>query len=191
MTTFGRKLFDPFGADRDRLRRGRYGVIEVVDGHLQAIYLRWWPTFTTALEIEWLGRRRHASTPGDRCLLYFNQPRRHANYLALKYVVSQRDCRFATIRRAGELLDEVARVKQSDAILCDVWNGRISDRLLARWGYVSHKPQRWHRNYIKRFYGEYPPLREEIFRTRAGDAGTLAPALDASGKRLVLCEDAR
>ncbi len=162
MPPFGRKLSDPFGADLARLRRGRYGVIDVVDGRLQAIYLRRWPKLISALEIEWLGRRRHRTMPGDRCLLYFNQPRRHANYLALKYVVSQRDCRFATVRRAVELLDEIARRKQSGAILCDVWNLRISERVLARWGYVPHKPQRWHRNYIKRFYGEYPPARGDL-----------------------------
>ena len=32
----------------------------------------------------------------------------------------------------------------------------ISDRLLARLGWEAHKPQRWHRNYIRRYYGEYP-----------------------------------
>jgi hypothetical protein len=191
MLLFGRKLSDPFGADLARLRRGRYGVIEVVDGQLQAIYLRPWPTLTSALEVEWLGRRYHRNVAGDRCWLYFNQPRRHANYLALKYVVSQRDCRFATLRRAVEMLDEVARVKLSDAILCDVWNLRISARLLARCGYVPHKPERWHRNYIKRFYGEYPPRREAILRTCSTDAGTLAPAVEQGGGQLVHCDDER
>jgi hypothetical protein len=167
MALLERTLVDPFGADRESLRRGRYGVIDVRDGQLAAIHVRRFPKIVSALEIEWLGRRRHNNSPGDRCRLYYNQPRRHGNYLALVYVVSDRDCTFASFRRAVELLDEVARVKQSDAILCDVWNLRISDRLLARWGYEPHKPQRWHRNYIKRFYGAYPPQRT---------AATLAPA---------------
>ncbi len=94
---------------------------------------------------------------GDRCLLFYNQPLRHPKYLALVLVVSHRECSLATFRRTLTVLDEVARVKRSDAILCDAWNERISDRLLARWGWESHKPQRWHRNYIKRFYGTYPP----------------------------------
>ena len=80
---------------------------------------------------------------------------------ALKYVVSQRDCTLATIHEASNVLDRVARVKQSDAILCDVWNPRISDRLLARWGWEPHKPARWHRHYIKRFYGVYPAAWKE------------------------------
>jgi flagellar motor protein MotB len=29
--------------------------------------------------------------------------------------------------------------------------------MLARFGWVAHKPQRWRRNFIKRFYGAYPP----------------------------------
>ncbi len=161
MSFFIRTLNDPF-ADGDSVRRGRYGVIEVIDGRLTAIHLRRFPKIISALEIETLGRRRHEHKPGNRCLVYYNQPRACPNYLALKYVVSQRDCTFSTIHRAAEALDEVARIKQSDALLCDVWNARISDRLLSRWGWEPHKPQRWHRHYIKRFYGVYPRERAII-----------------------------
>jgi hypothetical protein len=161
MRLFTRTLDDPFGRDAASLLRGRYGVIEICHGRLAAIHLRRWPKVISALEIEWLGRRWHERRPGDRCWLYYNQPRRFANYLALKYIVSSRDCTFATFRRAGEVLDRVAQVKRSDAILCDVWNLRISDRLLARFGWEPHKPSRWHRHYIKRFYGVYPGQRVE------------------------------
>ncbi len=161
-------LADPF-ADCEALRRGRFGVIEVRNGRLAAIHLRAWPKIGSALEVEWLGQRVHRARPGDRCLVYYNQPRRFPNFLALKYVVSQRDCTLATFHRALEVLDEVARVKRTDALLCDVWNARISDRLLARWGWEPHKPARWHRNHVKRFYGVYPPERREI---RAASAAT-------------------
>ena len=151
-----RTLYDPFAADRDALRRGRYGVIEIRHGRLWAIHLRRWPKIVSVLEADWLGRRYHETKAGDRCLLYYNQPRRCSNFLALKFVISCRDCTLATFRRSLAVLDEVARVKRSDAILCDVWNLRISERLLERWGGEPHKPQPWHRNYIKRFYGVYP-----------------------------------
>jgi hypothetical protein len=141
----------------EALRRARYGVIETVAGRLMAIHLRPWPKIVSALEIEWIGRRWHERRPGDRCLLYYAVPRRFPNYLAVKYIVSQRDCMLATLHRACEVLDAVAEVKGSDAILCDVWNRRISDRLLARWGWEPHKPGGWHRHFIKRFYGSYPP----------------------------------
>lgn len=150
-------LYDPFEAEVEALRRGRYGVIEIRAGRLWAIHLRRWPKMVSVLDAEWLGRRVHQRRPGDRCLLYYNQPRAFPNFLAVRFVVSHRDATFATFRRAAEALDEVARVKRSDALLCDVWNQRISARLLARWGWEPHKPQRWHRNYIKRFYGVYPP----------------------------------
>jgi hypothetical protein len=151
---------DPLGAGAERVKRGRYGVIEIRGGRLGAIHLRPWPKLISALEADWLGRY-HKRRPGDRCLLYYNQPRRCSNFLALVFVVSSRDASFATFRRALEVLDEVARLKRTDAIVCDAWNLRISERLLARWGWEPHKPERWHRNYIKRFYGQYPPQRRE------------------------------
>lgn len=150
-------LDDPFGAQQERLRRGRYGMIETSRGRLVAIHLRPWPCVVSALEADWLGQR-HKRRPGDRSLIYYNQPRRHSNFLALKYMVSNRDCTLATFFAGLAILDEVARIKRSDAILCDAWNERISDRLLAREGWQPHKPQRWHRNYIKRFYGVYPQM---------------------------------
>ncbi len=163
-----RTLLDPFGHDCERLCRGRYGVIETRSGRLHAIHLRPWPKVISALESEWLGRRYHRTHPGDCCLLYFNQPWRFPNYIALTFVLSGRDCTFATFRRAVQALDEVAEVKRTDALLCDAWNLRISDRLFARWGWEPHKPQRWHRNFIKRFYGHYPrarqPESEELVR---------------------------
>jgi hypothetical protein len=70
-------------------------------------------------------------------------------------MVSSRDCTLATFRGALDVLDAIARIKRSDAILCDACNGRISDRLFARWGWVPHTSDRRHRNFIKRFYGEY------------------------------------
>jgi hypothetical protein len=33
---------------------------------------------------------------------------------------------------------------------------RLSDRLMARLGWEPLAPRRWHRNFIRRFYGVYP-----------------------------------
>jgi hypothetical protein len=138
-------------AQADVLARRRYGLIEVVDGRLVAVYLRPWPKIALADEVllaGWLrGLRR-----GDRCLVYYNQPRRLANFLAVTYAVSNRDCSYATLRRAAQVVDQIAQLKRTDAIVCDVRNRRISDRLLARWGWAPHCPSRWHRNFIKRLY---------------------------------------
>jgi hypothetical protein len=76
--------------------------------------------------------------------------------LALKYLVSTRGASFATLRAALDALDQLAKLKRSDALLCDAANARLSDRLLHRFGWAPHKPQWRRRNFIKRFYGVYP-----------------------------------
>jgi hypothetical protein len=138
------------------VRLRRYGVIEIVAGRLERITFRAWPKLISLPEVWWLGGRYHACQDDDRCWLYYNQPRRCPNYLALKYVVSSHRATFATIHRAALVLDEVARLKQSDAIVCEASNLRISDRLLERWGWERHCLDSPRRHYIKRFYGSYP-----------------------------------
>jgi hypothetical protein len=54
------------------------------------------------------------------------------------------------------VLDEIARIKRSDAILAHVSNPQISDRLMWRWGWERHLVQSSKRQFIKRFYGVYP-----------------------------------
>jgi len=138
-----------------RVRRGRYGVIETRAGYFERLALRPWPKLALPWDMIW-GDYRHRSLGGDRCWLFYNQPRGLPSFLALKFVVSTRAATLATFRGALEVLDRVAQLKQTDAIVCDAVNWRISDRLMARWGWQPHKPQRWHRNYIKRFYGSFP-----------------------------------
>ena len=117
-----------------------------------------------------MGSIYHGRGQPDRCLLYYNQPLSSPNFLALKYVVSSRGTPYATLRAAATTLDAIARLKRSDALLCDAFNQRLSDRILRRHGWEPHKPQRWHRNYIKRFYGHY----SEITLPQSHAASTLA-----------------
>ena len=138
------------------IRDQRYAVLETSGGRLVAIHFRRWPKLLAWPEIWPVGPVYHASGAPDRCLLYYNQPRRYPNFLALKYMVSTQGTSSATIRAALVTLDGVARIKQTDALLCDAFNVRISNRLMRRLGWQPHRPQRWHRNYIKRFYGSYP-----------------------------------
>jgi hypothetical protein len=98
------------------------------------------------------------------------------NYLALKYVVSSAGASLRTFRAVLVLLDEIARLKGTDALVCDASNLRISDRLLARWGWQPLAARPWHRNYVKRFYGDWP-LSEEA-RELCG-----LPPLDDDGAR--------
>jgi hypothetical protein len=147
-----------FDSSRERIRARRYGVIETVGGKLCTVRLRPWPKVVSLPEVWPLGPRYHAAGDADRCLLFYNQPWRMPNFLALKYVVSTAGTSYATFRAALTVLDAVAELKRTDAIVCDAGNIRLSDRLMARLGWEPHKPQRWHRNFIRRFYGNYPPM---------------------------------
>ncbi len=137
------------------LRARRFGVIEMQGGHLRRIQLRPWPKGGSLLEARLWGRFWHERQSGDTCRLYYNQPWGSSSFLTLRYMVSSRDCTLATFRGALTVLDDIARIKRSDAIVCDACNSRISDRLLARWGWEPHTSDRRHRNFIKRFYGAY------------------------------------
>ena len=143
-------------AGAEAIRRRRYGMIEARDGRFSRIELRPFPKIASVPEVFLLGGWYHRLVPGDRCRLCFNQPRRFPNYLAVKCIISARDTRFATVRRVLEALDEVARIKGSDALLCDVANWRLSTAIMTRCGWESHCPSYWHRHFIRRFYGEYP-----------------------------------
>lgn len=140
----------------ERIRAHRYGVIETAGGELRSVHLRAWPKLLAAPELTPLGPKYHQRGEVDRCLLYYNQPRRMPNFLALKYIVTTFGTSFRTFRAALTALDAVAEMKRIDAIVCDAANMRLSDRVMARLGWEPHKPQRWHRNFIRRFYGVYP-----------------------------------
>lgn len=161
-----------FGAASETIRRRRFGVIEAADGRVVAIRFRPWPKVVTLPEALFLGERYHERRRADRCRVYFNQPWRFPNYLAVPYGLCGRGTRLATMNAALAALDEIARIKQTDALLADVLNFRISPRMLARYGWAAHKPSRWHRHYIKRFYGEYPAsrTRTDVIAALACDA---------------------
>jgi hypothetical protein len=143
-------------AERELLRPRSHGIVETVNGELRAVHLRPWPKLASLPEFWPMGTRYHLRGNADRCLLYFNQPRRSPNYLALRYIVSTRGTSYRTFRAALIALDSIAQIKQIDAIVCDAGNVRLSDKLMARLGWEPHRPSRWHRNFIRRFYGVYP-----------------------------------
>ncbi len=141
----------------DVLARRPYGVIEMVDGRFRRVLLRPYPKMLLGPEILVFGAMHHRYRHGDRLLLYYNQSWRFRSFLAVKYAISARETSMGSIARALDVLDEIARLKRVDAMLGDVSNWRISKRSLARFGWQPHCPSRWHRHYVKRFYGDYPP----------------------------------
>ncbi len=156
MTRLPETLID-LEAGAETLRHRRFGVIDVADGRLVGVHLRPWPKMVSLVSVLW-GQWYHNHVHGDRMRLYFNQPRRFPNFLALKFAISTSGTTWTTAHRSLEVLDEIARIKSIDALLLDAANFRLSPRMLARQGWEPHTNSRWHRNYIKRFYGTYPRL---------------------------------
>jgi hypothetical protein len=149
-----REINDPT-LQTERVRLARHGVIETAQGRLVRVTPRPWPKIVSLPEVLLWGGWVHRRRRGDRCLLYYSQPRRFPNFLALRYVVSGAGTQLATFRRALVALDEIAALKRVDAIVTDASNRRISERLLARWGWEPNGKSRWHRPYIKRLYGKH------------------------------------
>lgn len=140
-------------AGRETIRRRPYGVIEVQDGRFLRIVFRPWPKLFTADDV--LFRGQFSPRRRDACRLFFNQPQNHSRYLALKFIVSDLGTSFASIRRAMLVLDRVAEIKRSDAIVAHVTTDHVSDRLLFRWGWERHLESSGRRHFIKRFYGKF------------------------------------
>lgn len=161
-------------AGRDRVRDRRYGVIETRGGRLESVTLRPWPKLLSARELWPVGDRYHERGPEDRCRLYYNQPLRCPNFLALKYVATTRGASYRTFLAALRALDLVAEIKRTDAIVCDAANSRLSDRFMARMGWSPHAPMPWRRNFIRRFYGVYPSVIPEQPRAADFPQATLA-----------------
>jgi hypothetical protein len=153
----GIESFPSLEAGAEQIAKRRYGVLEARGGELVRVTLLPWPTLASWREVLPLGDLWRPAGEADRVRLYYNQPRGHSRFLALRYVSATPGTRYATLLAALRALDGVARLKQSDALLCDAANRRLSDRFLARMGWVPHAPGWRQRNFIKRFYGDYPP----------------------------------
>lgn len=134
----------------------RAGCIVTELGRLRGVYGRWWPYAGNHVQMLWDMRFRRLSS--DRCELYYHAPLGSPGFLTLAYIRSGPATSLSTAYAATLILDEIARLKQANAIVCHVTNERIRDRLLLRWGWQTHCPQWSGRHFIKRFYDHYPSI---------------------------------
>jgi len=79
-------------------------------------------------------------------------------FIVLEFIQSGPSTQLATFRGACQMLDEIARIRQSVAIFAHVSTDAITDRLLLRWGWERHAGKLSGRHWIKRFYSGYPPV---------------------------------
>lgn len=145
------------------LARRRQGRIVVENGRLEGISGRWWPYQGTLLHA-WYDQR-FRNFPRDRCELFYHAPFRSGAFLTLDYVRSGPKTTLSTFYAATLVLDEIARLKETGALVCQVTNDRIRDRLMKRWGWEAHCDHMAGRNFIKRFYDGYPDI-PSIWRER-------------------------
>lgn len=126
----------------------RCGQIIVREGQLLAIKPRRFPIMASVAAVKWQtgwGRRDDAV-----CKLDFSVPRNLPGYLTLDYIRGGQRGGYRTFRTATRLLDRVAEIKQSAAIVAHVTNSAISDRLLQRLGWQRHCLHWRGRHFIRR-----------------------------------------
>lgn len=150
-------LVTDLAAGRETLRRFRSGRIEMRGGKLVGVRPLWFPSRASVAQVWLQSRWRRGGS--DRCVLDYHQPLGSPGFLVLDYVRSGPGTRLATFRGALEVLDEIARLRGSLAIVAHVSTRAISDRLLQRWGWQQHLHHRQGRHWIKRFYDGYPASR--------------------------------
>ena len=149
---------------QDTLRKRSYGVIEAENGKLVRIQLRPWPKMASLMEAHWIRSMKSKRHQKDVCRLFYNQPIGHRNFLTLSYIESSLNTSLKTFYATLDVLDQIAYIKKSDALIAEVSNKRISDRAMCRWGwqrYMEHKRQR---HWIKRFYGTWPEKATKLLR---------------------------
>ncbi|MBI1247435.1 hypothetical protein GC197_06255 [bacterium] len=149
------ETIDNLNAAQNLVRGRRYGIIQVEAGSFRSLSFRPWPKLISRVEIETLGRWKHARG-GDHCRLYYNFPITAPGFLTLAYVESTCQTTWKTLRRSVEVLDWIAEVRRANAAVCELSNERISNRVMQRVGWQPHCEHLAGRHFIKRYYGEYP-----------------------------------
>jgi hypothetical protein len=133
-----------------RIRSRRHGVIQVRDRGMASIHFRRWAKVVTIWHTLWGTLWMHARRPGDFCELHYDAPRSCPDFLVIKWAYSHRQTTYQSTCTAMKLLDQVAAIRQAQAIVFQVSNDRITDRAAQRFGYQRHAHHLPGRNYIKR-----------------------------------------
>ena len=131
-----------------KIRSWNYGELELSDGKLIGIYPRWWPRIGSQLESFQDSYIR--TLPNDFCRAYYAFPRRAPGFMSVLYARSGPNTQYKTLYRAVVVMDEIARLKEAQAIVCQTISLRASERLMNRWGYVRHAQSLGENHYIKR-----------------------------------------
>ena len=172
-------------SNSDIIRRRAYGVIRVDDERFVSVQFRPYPKLVSIAEAYWAGGWGKGTYKRNRSLLYFNQPFAHRDFIVLQYMVTTLDTSWTSCAVGLSVLDKIAEIKNSNAILCELTNKKFSPRLMKRYGWEQHLHQKKRKHFIKRFYGKYPELylHEQIAkqpRTQTANPPAVIPPLSTA-----------
>jgi hypothetical protein len=148
LASFGLSSVASIHGNQDRIRSWRYGEVELSNGEIVAIYSRWWPRFGSQWEA-WQDSY-HRTLPANSCRAYYAFPHSAPGFMSVLYARSGPGTQYRTISRAASAMDEIARIRGAQAIVCQVVSERGTERLMKRWGYVRHAFSLGDNHYIKR-----------------------------------------
>ncbi|TWU35870.1 hypothetical protein [Novipirellula artificiosorum] len=138
----------------DQLRRWRCARIVMCGGRFVEIQHRLSAGNVSVAQVWW--QAKYGRMDDDVCWLDYHQPMGMSGFLTLDYIRSGYRSGYKSFLGAVELLNEVARIRGTSAIVAHVTNQSISDRLLERLGWQRHLENWSGRHWIRRFYDGYP-----------------------------------
>ena len=152
----------------NKIRKWRCGRIVMQAGKLVEIQQRLLCGNVSVAEV-WL-QAKFGRRDDDCCWLDYHQPLGMASFLTLDYIRTGTLASYQTFIGACQILDEIARIRSTAAIVAHVTNRNISDRLLERHGWERHM-ERWKgRHWIRRFYQGHPKSRLDRYIDTSHDA---------------------
>lgn len=92
----------------------------------------------------------HARRRGDLCTLDFQRLSGDFEFLVIQLMTSHRNTTMRSVRNTLKMAELVAEHQGAHAVVFQAKNTRLTDRLLARYGYRRHAPQLRGRHFIKR-----------------------------------------
>jgi len=155
-------ISDPRVEER-KIRRWKCGRIVMKDGKLVEIQHRMLCGNVSVAQV-WL-QAKFGRREDDCCWLDYHQPFGMPSFLTLDYIRTGTLASYKTFIGACHVLDEIARIRATSAIVAHVTNRNISDRLLRRHGWERHMEAWKGRHWIRRFYQGYPDSRVNRYVT--------------------------
>jgi len=146
--TWGLPGFPKLSGNEQRISGWRYGEVVLRNGQITAVQARWWPRWGTVWGA--MMDRVVRTLPEDECRFYYSFPIGSPGYMSLLYVHAGERTSYRTFHQGIVAMDTIAGLRASRAIVCQVTNDRLTDRMMYRWGYVKHAENLGPSHYIRR-----------------------------------------